>query len=536
MRHLLFSSIILLLIASILTADSNLTCQYRYNTTEEIESLNMYDRATDQFITNKIEPSKIEEGSPTSGSPICRFELHNNYDVPLSMRVMFRHVTDTNSGPGRYIEYFYDNTVDILPHDFQRISVSTGVSSHSCNLDRTSIKIILKENNATYVKYEKENITTEHCQECPPHSGNICLNDGVSCNNSIDCGSGFCIMGSCSSNKNCCYLNDCQCETNEIQCECHSCVKRRALPPGTKTLCNLSEECANGLMDEVGVCKKLNNGEVCTSANLCEGGYCIRGKCTGSPDILGDVLSGIGHVFASILPIFAFLLIVGLIALTIFLIYRLIHDILEIEKIKLEMKQKFEIIQSLNDEIDELMREQNLVKLRINEISKNERLEREKRLREIRELETKKMASLGEIADLNQQLKKLTKQVAFEVIVKKGRNLPTKKGELVQSEGEQLIADFLYENGIDYEYDMRITLKSNGIERWIRPDFYLTSFNLFIEYWGMKGDPKYDKKMADKMRLYSELNTRLIQIERHELSRLDEILKSKLNSNGCEID
>jgi len=535
-----FALAFVLLASLIFAQGSNLTCQYRENVTNEVEKLNVYALSTNQFITNEIKPSNIEDGSP-----ICRFELHNNYDVPISMRVMFRYVIDTGSSPGRYIERFYDNLVDVLPRDFQKISINTEVSSHMCNFDKATIKVILKENNDTYVRYEKENIVTEHCQECPPHSGNVCLNDGVSCNSNTDCGSGFCIMGRCSTDKNCCYLNDCQCGANEIQCECHSCVKRRALPPGTKTLCNLSEECANGLMDEVGVCKKLNNGEVCASANLCEGGYCVRGKCTDRPDILGDVISIIWRVFNSILPIFAFLLIVGLIFLIIVIGFYLFNKKLEndrarteIERIKLEAEQKIEKIQSLNEEIDELIRQQNLVKLRFKEASKNELLEREKRQKEIRELEATKKKTLEETATLDRRLKELNKQVAsreFEVSVKKKCTLATKKGDTVQSKGEQLIADFLYANNIDYDYDKQITLRIGRFERWVRPDFYLTAFNVVIEYWGMRGDPEYDRKMDEKKRLYKETKTRFISVEPDELGQIDEILKTKLESVGCKL-
>ena len=61
------------------------------------------------------------------------------------------------------------------------------------------------------------------------------------------------------------------------------------------------------------------------------------------------------------------------------------------------------------------------------------------------------------------------------------RNLKfiTKAGHGVQSEGERIIADRLYECGIDYVYDSLIEI--NG--EWIRPDFILPGLNnLILEY------------------------------------------------------
>ena len=58
----------------------------------------------------------------------------------------------------------------------------------------------------------------------------------------------------------------------------------------------------------------------------------------------------------------------------------------------------------------------------------------------------------------------------------------TKAGHGVQSEGEKIIADRLYDCGIDYIYDSLIEIDGE----WIRPDFILPGLNdLIIEYKGM---------------------------------------------------
>ncbi len=129
----------------------------------------------------------------------------------------------------------------------------------------------------------------------------------------------------------------------------------------------------------------------------------------------------------------------------------------------------------------------------------------------------------------------------FEPRVKRKCTIKTAKpGLSVQSNGERLIANFLFSHKIGFEYDKQITLKGNEkkdgyFERWIRPDFYLTELTLVIEYWGLEGTPDYDEKMQDKKRRYIESNTKYISIGPEDLSSLDNTLKVKLERLGCKF-
>lgn len=71
----------------------------------------------------------------------------------------------------------------------------------------------------------------------------------------------------------------------------------------------------------------------------------------------------------------------------------------------------------------------------------------------------------------------------------------TVKGEVVKSYGEMLIANFLYQNNINYEYEKQYEFDtSDGEHGQYYPDFYLTDYNLWIEYFGVdrKGNvPSY---------------------------------------------
>tara|TARA_Y100000310_G_scaffold244242_1_gene248931 strand:- start:605 stop:1366 length:762 start_codon:yes stop_codon:yes gene_type:complete len=131
---------------------------------------------------------------------------------------------------------------------------------------------------------------------------------------------------------------------------------------------------------------------------------------------------------------------------------------------------------------------------------------------------------------------------SFEDRVESGKKIKTLRGEFVQSRGECLIADFLFGNKIDYDYDEQITLEGKEknargfLKSWIRPDFYLTEFDLIIEYWGLKGSPEYDVNMVKKKRLYKEAGKKFISISPDDLSDLSTILKTKLERNGGMID
>jgi len=113
----------------------------------------------------------------------------------------------------------------------------------------------------------------------------------------------------------------------------------------------------------------------------------------------------------------------------------------------------------------------------------------------------------------------------------------TLKGEIVKSFGEKYIADFLFEHGIDYEYEKSITFSKNEKEAlniddgWnvYRPDFCITQGGkeFYLEHWGvdenaLKSDyfggkgvisdvSKYIKNMHIKRRYFKKKNIPLIE-------------------------
>ena len=147
------------------------------------------------------------------------------------------------------------------------------------------------------------------------------------------------------------------------------------------------------------------------------------------------------------------------------------------------------------------------------------------------------------LGDLNKSKYYYKKQKLenYEKDIYNKKTIKTLNNLMVQSEGERKIANFLFINKIDFDYDSIITLNGNenNIEgfksSWIRPDFYLTELDIIIEYWGLKGDKKYDDTMDSKKRLYKESGKKFISIFPKDLIKLDSLLKIKLLRLGFKI-
>lgn len=81
----------------------------------------------------------------------------------------------------------------------------------------------------------------------------------------------------------------------------------------------------------------------------------------------------------------------------------------------------------------------------------------------------------------------------------------TLKGELVRSKSEVIIANMLYEAGIEYEYEKELDLGEDGIRI---PDFTIedaeSGLCFYWEHCGMLGDAAYNKHWQEKQALYKK--------------------------------
>jgi DNA helicase IV len=134
--------------------------------------------------------------------------------------------------------------------------------------------------------------------------------------------------------------------------------------------------------------------------------------------------------------------------------------------------------------------------------------------------------SLGEKLDIE-------KGIDFQTLRSKCENLDTIQGERVKSVEELTIANFLYLNGIEYEYEKRYPCE--GIP--YRPDFYLTDYNIWLEHFGVDennrakwlttfNEKKYVESMRWKRQTHKQNSTKLL--ETYSYYNRDKILLKKL--------
>ena len=103
-------------------------------------------------------------------------------------------------------------------------------------------------------------------------------------------------------------------------------------------------------------------------------------------------------------------------------------------------------------------------------------------------------------------------------------------GHIVKSMSEQTIDDWLFEKGIFHGYEIPLDI---GEEKPLKPDFYLKNFlgegkDVYIEFFGLKGQPKYDESTAFKMKHYKRLGITLICLYPKDAKNLKFALQTKL--------
>jgi hypothetical protein len=76
----------------------------------------------------------------------------------------------------------------------------------------------------------------------------------------------------------------------------------------------------------------------------------------------------------------------------------------------------------------------------------------------------------------------------------------TKDGHYVRSRAEVIIDNTLYEYEIVHSYEKKLP-----VEEEVYTDFYLPKGKVYIEYWGMESDPKYQERKQKKLEIYRNM-------------------------------
>ncbi len=103
-------------------------------------------------------------------------------------------------------------------------------------------------------------------------------------------------------------------------------------------------------------------------------------------------------------------------------------------------------------------------------------------------------------------------------------------GLVVKSKDEREIYDLLTNKGILHAYEPYLNI---GEEKPIRPDFCLKNYlgigkDVYVEYFGLKGDPEYDKKTAYKIKHYKKLRKTLICLYPKDSKNMKFALQTKV--------
>lgn len=106
-------------------------------------------------------------------------------------------------------------------------------------------------------------------------------------------------------------------------------------------------------------------------------------------------------------------------------------------------------------------------------------------------------------------------------------DIRTLKGEAVKSLGECLVANYLFKQGIEYQYEPAYEHRTaSPLYRQYQPDFYLPEHKIYVEYYGIDREgntapyvdrEKYHQGIAWKRQVHAEKGTRLIELYHYEL-------------------
>lgn len=123
-----------------------------------------------------------------------------------------------------------------------------------------------------------------------------------------------------------------------------------------------------------------------------------------------------------------------------------------------------------------------------------------------------------------------------------GRPSVTQRGEMVRSNSERRIADYLAQRGIRYSYEQPAMARW-GFRRISRPDFYLPDYGVFVEFWGLVDVPdgstrsRYERSMRWKMAQYHRNGIRFVSLYPRDLDNLDTAFRYKLEqATGRSFD
>ena len=97
-----------------------------------------------------------------------------------------------------------------------------------------------------------------------------------------------------------------------------------------------------------------------------------------------------------------------------------------------------------------------------------------------------------------------------------------------ETEGEDLIADFLEEKGIKFKRYPKLPNLKEDNKFFREADFYLPEYKVYIEFLGQWNDPEHKKRYKQKMAVYHKNNIPCVYLWSNNLGTLEWMLKRRL--------
>jgi hypothetical protein len=112
----------------------------------------------------------------------------------------------------------------------------------------------------------------------------------------------------------------------------------------------------------------------------------------------------------------------------------------------------------------------------------------------------------------------------------------TKDGHYVRSKAEQIIDDSLYLWGIPHAYEKKLPNTDHNVYS----DFHIPSGKgrpkaVYIEYWGMENDEKYNQRKNIKIEIYNSLGLNLIQLNDADIKNIEDSLQKYLRQHEISV-
>lgn len=102
-------------------------------------------------------------------------------------------------------------------------------------------------------------------------------------------------------------------------------------------------------------------------------------------------------------------------------------------------------------------------------------------------------------------------------------------GHMVRSRAEMLIDNWLYMAEIVHAYERKLPIEED-----MYCDFYIPTGKVYIEFWGLENDPKYQARKAKKQAIYEKYGFNLIELGDADVQNLDDILPRHLLKYGVQ--